>query len=163
MSSQQHEVLSDVTLPHLTHLTSSPPPPLSGLQPHGPPCCSSDMPAMLLPHVGDVLWLECSLIFPMAVLTPPSDLCSNVTFSVKPSLTSLIKTAPPPSPSGLPYVSSTGYHHPGHNIFTWLLTPVSSTRTELQHVGEFVLFAALSPESTVSEWSRHMEQTRSYE
>lgn len=26
MSSQQHEVLSDITLPHLTHLTSSPPP-----------------------------------------------------------------------------------------------------------------------------------------
>lgn len=161
MSSQRHKVLSDVTLPHLTHLTSSPPP--------APQWASTPRASLLLlrhashapSSCGDVLWLECSLIFPMAVLTPPSDLCSNVTFSVKPSLTSLIKTAPPPSPSGLPHVSSRGYHHPGHNIFTRLLTPVSSTRTELQHVGEFVLFPALSPESTISEWSRHTRMSES--
>lgn len=163
MSSQRHEVLSDVTLPHLTPLTSSPPP--------TPQWASTPRASLLLlrhaSHAPSSCW-RCPLArmcfdIPYGCSHTPTDLCSNVTFSVKPSLTSLIKTVPPPSPSGLPYVSSRGYHHPGHNIFTWLLTPVSSTRTELQHVGEFVLFAALSPESTISEWSRHMEQTRSYE
>lgn len=69
------------------------------LQSRWPPCCSSNMPCMLLPQGLATGWFLC-----LHFLSPPSSSCSSVSRSMRLTLTIWFKVvAPTPSTPDHPY------------------------------------------------------------